>query len=96
MVSKKLTLLLCLYFSIRFFVRSHELPKQKHEHYSFTALQETLNGEVLLSDDVDRLLSKLHFWNCSDSSAGIDKRKVKRDKFTCLNTPIFDLVVRLI
>ncbi|XP_022804173.1 zinc transporter ZIP12-like isoform X2 [Stylophora pistillata] len=79
MVSKKLTLLLCLYFSLRFFVRSHELPKQKHEHYSFTALQETLNGEVLLSDDVDRLLSKLHFWNCSDSSAGIDKRK-------CLST----------
>ncbi|XP_022804198.1 zinc transporter ZIP14-like isoform X2 [Stylophora pistillata] len=79
MIFKKVFLLLCLYFRLRFFVRSHELPKQKHEHYSFTALQETLNGEVLLSDDVDRLLSKLHFWNCSDGSARVDNRK-------CLST----------
>ncbi|XP_027048293.1 zinc transporter ZIP14-like isoform X2 [Pocillopora damicornis] len=79
MISKEIILLLCFYFSLRFLVRAHELPKQEHEHYSFTALQETLNGEVLLSDDVNRLLSKLHFWNCSDSSARIHHR-------TCLST----------
>lgn len=83
MISKEIILLLCLDFSLRFLVRAHELPKQEHEHYSFTALQETLNGEVLLSDDVNRLLSKLHFWNCSDSSAGIHHRTVKGDKLTC-------------
>lgn len=83
MISKEIILLLCFYFSLRFLVCAHELPKQKHEHYSFTALQETLNGEVLLSDDVNRLLSKLHFWNCSDSSAGIHHRTVKGDKLTC-------------
>lgn len=75
---KEIILLLCLNFTINcLLVRSHELPKQNHGHYSFTSLQEALNGESLISDDVDRLLSKLHFWNCSDNSGKTDHRKVK-------------------
>ena len=73
---RKLVLLLFLVFSLYSFVLSHELPKQGHDHYSFKVLQEAVNGDSLMPDDVERLLSKLRFWNCSDNSAKIDNRKV--------------------
>lgn len=73
---RKLILLLLLVFSLHSFVLSHELPKQGHDHYSFKVLQEAVNGDSLMPDDVERLLSKLRFWNCSDNSAKIDNRKV--------------------
>ncbi|XP_078376478.1 metal cation symporter ZIP14-like isoform X1 [Oculina patagonica] len=72
---RKLILLLCLNFFFCRFALSHELPKQGHDHYSFKTLQEEVNGDSLMSDDVERLLSKLHFWNCSDGNKRIDYRK---------------------
>ena len=74
---RKLTLLLFSIFSWYSFALSHELPKQGHDHYSFKVLQEAVNGDSLMLDDVQRLLSKLRFWNCSDDSAKTDNRKVK-------------------
>lgn len=62
-------------FSLYSFVLSHE--QQGHDHYSFKVLQEAVNGDSLMPDDVERLLSKLRFWNCSDNSAKVDNRKVK-------------------
>ena len=73
----KLILLLFLLFSLYSFVLSHELPKQEHDHYSFKVLQEAVNGDSLMPDDVERLLSKLRFWNCSDNNVTVDYRKVK-------------------
>ncbi|XP_078381145.1 metal cation symporter ZIP14-like [Oculina patagonica] len=52
-----------------------EEQEQSHDHYSFKELQEAVNGEYLMPDDVERLLSKLHFWNCSDASERTDNRK---------------------
>lgn len=75
---QKLILLLCLNFPFCAFVLSHELPKIGHDHYSFKVLKEAVNDDSsLMSDDVERLLSKLHFWNCSDSGEMKDYRKVK-------------------
>lgn len=74
---QKLSLLLFLIFSLYSFVLSHELPKQGHDHYSFKVLQESVNGDSLMPDDVERLLSKLRFSNCSDDSKKVDYRKVK-------------------
>lgn len=74
---RKLILLLFLNFSFYSFVLSHELPKQGHDHYSFKVLQEAVNSDSLMPDDVERLLSKLHFWNCSNGSRRTDYRKVK-------------------
>ena len=65
-------------FSFYSFVLSHELPKQGHDRYSFKVLQEAVNGDSLMSDDVERLLSRLGFWNCSDDSAKTDYRKVSQ------------------
>ena len=73
---RKLILLLFLIFSLYSFVLSHELPKQGHDHYSFKVLQEAVNGDYLMRDDVERLLSKLRFSNCSDGRE-MDYRKVK-------------------
>ena len=73
---RKLILLLFLTFSLYSFVLSHELPKQGHVHYSFKVLQEAVNGDYLMPDDVERLLSKLRFSNCSDDRE-TDYRKVK-------------------
>lgn len=74
---QKLTLLLFLIFSFYSFVLSHELPKLEHDHYSFKVLQQAVNGDSLMPDDVERLLSKLRFSNCSDTSEKTDYRKVK-------------------
>ncbi|KAL9964557.1 hypothetical protein ACROYT_G028213 [Oculina patagonica] len=52
-----------------------EEQEQSHDHYSFKELQGAVNGDSLKHDDVERLLSKLHFWNCSDASEKTDYRK---------------------
>ena len=76
---RKLILLLCLNFFSCCSVLSHELPKLGHAHYSFKVLQQEVNSDSLIPDDVERLLSKLHFWNCSDVNEGTDYRKVGSD-----------------
>ena len=76
---RKLILLLCLNFFFCCFVLSHELPTQGHVHYSFEVLKEEVNSDSLIPDEVQRLLSKLHFWNCSDVNEGADNRKVGSD-----------------
>ena len=76
-----LKLISFLFFTFLFYssVLSHELPKQGHDHYSFKVLQEAVNGDSLMPDDVERLLSKLQFWNCSTggNDGTTDHRRVK-------------------
>ena len=62
------------------FVGSHELPKQSHGHYTFGKLQESVHGESLSADDVNRLFTKLHFLNCSENKQKEDFRTVRPQK----------------